>query len=48
MEQVQSSTRVAGVDVGKRWLDVAARGLAEELRVTNDDAGLSELIDRRL
>ena len=44
MEQVQSSTRVAGVDVGKRWLDVAARGLSDELRVVNDAAGLSELI----
>lgn len=45
MEQRQSSTKVAGVDVGKRWLDVAAHGLEDALRVENDAAGISELID---
>lgn len=44
MEQRQSSTKVAGVDVGKRWLDVAAHGLEDALRVENDAAGISELI----
>lgn len=44
MEQVQSNTKVAGVDVGKRWLDAAVHGLGDELRVANEAAGLSELI----
>ncbi len=44
MERRQSSTRVAGIDVGKRWLDVALHGLEDELRVENGSAGFSELI----
>lgn len=44
MEQVQSNTKVAGVDVGKRWLDAAVHGLDDERRVANEAAGLSELI----
>ena len=44
MERRQSSTKVAGIDVGKRWLDVAVHGLEDELRVENGGAGFSELI----
>lgn len=44
MGQRQSSTRVAGIDVGKHWLDVAVHGLEDELRVGNEVAGFSELI----
>jgi transposase len=36
--------KVAGIDVGKRWLDVAVHGLEDGLRVENDPAGCSELI----
>ena len=35
---------VAGIDVSKDWLDVAIEN--ESLRVTNDAAGVSGLIDR--
>jgi len=35
---------VAGIDVGKGWLDVAAHGLEDALRVENDAAGISTLI----
>jgi transposase len=44
MEQNKATTKIAGVDVGKRWLDVAAHGLEDELRVTNDVSGIGELI----
>lgn len=44
MERGQSSTKVAGVDVGKRRLDVAVHGLDGETQVSNDPAGFSELI----
>jgi transposase len=44
MERRQSSTKVAGIDVGKRGLDVAVHGLEDELRVENGPAGFSELI----
>jgi transposase len=44
VEQRQSSTRVAGVDVGKRHLDVAVHGLEDAVRVQNDERGISELI----
>jgi transposase len=44
MEQVQSNTKVAGVDVGKRRLDVAVHGLEDQAQVGNDLAGFSELI----
>lgn len=44
MEQRQASTKIAGIDVGKHWLDVAAHGLEDEARVENGLAGFSELI----
>lgn len=44
MEQVQSNTKVAGVDVGKTWLDVAVHGLEDEGRWANTTAGIGELI----
>jgi len=44
VEQRQSSTKVAGIDVGKRGLDVAVHGLEDELRVDNAPGGFSELI----
>lgn len=44
MEQVQSSTKVAGIDVGKHRLDVAAHGLEDAAQVDNSAAGITELI----
>jgi transposase len=44
MEQVKSNTQVAGVDVGKLWLDVAVHGLEGEKRWPNTTAGIGELI----
>lgn len=44
MGQVQSSMRIAGIDVGKRRLDVAGHGLEDETAVDNAPAGFSELI----
>ena len=44
MEQRKISTKVAGVDVGKRRLDVAVHGLEDETAVENNAAGFSELI----
>jgi transposase len=44
VEQRQSNTRVAGVDVGKHRLDVAVHGLEDEAGVANTGAGFSELI----
>ena len=44
MEQVQSNTKVAGVDVGKAWLDVAVHGLEDDGRWANTTAGIGELI----
>ncbi len=44
MEQHQSSTRVGGVDVGKRHLDGWVHGLEDSVRVENTEAGVSELI----
>lgn len=44
MERRQSSTKVAGIDVGKRGLDIAVHGLEGELRVENGATGFSELI----
>ena len=43
MEQDKSNTKVAGVDVGKRWLDAAAGD--ETVRVENARTGISALID---
>jgi transposase len=44
MGQVQPSTKVAGIDVGKRRLDVAVHGLEDALGADNDAGGFSELI----
>lgn len=44
MKQEQSSTKCAGIDVGKSYLDAAIDGTAVNLRVGNDAAGLDELI----
>jgi len=44
MEQVQSNTKVAGVDVGKDWLDVAVHGLEDSGRWPNTGAGVSAVI----
>ena len=44
MEQLKSSTRVAGVDVGKAHLDAAVQGLEDAVRVDNGERGISELI----
>lgn len=44
MEQVKPITKVAGVDVGKRRLDIALHGQADELQVDNDVQGLARLI----
>ena len=44
MEQGQFSTRMAGVDVGKKHLDAAVHGLEDAVRVANTEAGISELI----
>jgi transposase len=44
MEQMKSNTKVAGVDVGKLWLDAAVCGCDELLRVANDRRGIDELI----
>ena len=45
MEQRQSSTRIAGIDVGKHRLDVAIQGLEGETAVANTVAGVGELLD---
>lgn len=44
MEQRQSNTRVAGIDVGKRRLDVAVHGLEDATQVENGPGGVAELI----
>lgn len=44
MEQGQSNTKVAGVDVGKAWLDVAVHGLEDGGRWANSGTGIGELI----
>jgi transposase len=36
--------RIAGIDIGKRRLDVAIHGLEDETAVSNDTAGVNELI----
>jgi transposase len=45
MERCKSSTKIAGIDVGKRRLDVALHGQIETLAVDNDQAGVAGLID---
>lgn len=44
MEQRQSNTKIAGIDVGKLKLDGAAPGLEDAVQVDNTEAGISELI----
>lgn len=44
MEQGKTSTKVAGVDVGKHWLDAAGHGGSDVMRVANTPAGIAELI----
>jgi transposase len=44
VEQRQSSTRVAGIDVGKRRLDVAVHGLEEATAAPNTGAGMREVV----
>lgn len=44
MEQVKSNMKVAGVDVGKAWLDVAVDGQEDGGRWANTTAGLGELL----
>ena len=44
MEQMQSNMKVAGVDVGKAWLDAAVLGLEDKGRWPNTRAGIGELI----
>lgn len=44
MEREKLSTTVAGVDVGKAWLDVAVHGLEDEGRFANTTAGIGELV----
>jgi transposase len=44
MEQHQSNTKVAGIDVGKSRLDGAVHGLEDTAQVDNGPAGFSELI----
>ena len=43
MEQVETNTAIAGIDVGKFSLDAAIEGQDEQLRVNNDAAGMAEL-----
>jgi len=44
MEQLQSTTKIAGVDVGKACLDAAVHGLDDLTQVENAPAGISRLI----
>jgi transposase len=44
MEQRQSTTKIAGIDVGKSKLDGAVHGLEDAVQVDNAPAGYSELI----
>ena len=44
MEQLHSTMKIAGVDVGKKRLDAAVHGGAEEVAVDNTPAGWAELL----
>ena len=44
MEQRQTNTKIAGIDVGKSRLDGAVRGLEDTVQVGNAPTGFSELI----
>jgi transposase len=41
-----TSGKYVGIDVSKRWLDVAVHGEAEVVRVSNDVQGITTLIER--
>lgn len=45
MEQLNISTTVAGIDVGKRWLDAAIEGVSTQLRIGNDVQEIATLRD---
>jgi len=44
MKQMKASTKCAGVDVGKPWLDASVHGETPLIRVANDQAGWAKLI----
>lgn len=44
MEQRQTNTKIAGIDVGKLQLDGAVHGLEDTTQVGNDGAGMIELV----
>jgi len=44
MEQVQSNTKIAGIDVSKAKLDVAGHGVEDFIQVTNDASGFGRLV----
>jgi transposase len=44
MQQRKTSTKCAGIDVGKHWLDGAVHGQAETMRVRRDGGGIDALI----
>jgi transposase len=44
MEQGQSNTKIAGIDVGKRQLDAAVYGHCDEHQAANTTTGISELV----
>ena len=44
MKHGKTSTKVGGIDIGKRWLDVAAHGSGETARLANDAAGAAETV----
>ena len=44
MERGKTSTKCAGVDVGKSWLDVAVHGETEVRRFANDMSGIAGLL----
>ena len=44
MEQGQSNTKIAGIDVGKHQLDVAVYGHCDERQAANTTTGISELV----
>jgi transposase len=44
MEQRQTNTKIAGIDVGKLRLDVAVHGLEDTVQVDNQTTGFSALI----
>ncbi len=46
MQRGKTNTKIAGIDIGKHWLDAAVHGQAEVVRVSNDSAGIAELLGR--